>query len=190
MKARICVVLVSGLLASVGALPTTAQPAQSSAAPAVKAMTAHELAQMLTSPSAAEREEAFYQITNLAYRSPEVDLTPTIPVLTDIITNDPDERDRLTAVSALCAIGDESGMQRVRQRFTEEPSLVVQYVSVGALLDYYGPDAFENDAEARALAKNVLARKREAGRLAVRHRLHLWPRVLVGPLEVVPDSLR
>lgn len=80
-------------------------------------------------------------------------------------------------------IGDETGMQQVRQRFEQEPSLVVQYISVCALIDHYGPKAFGRDEEAVTLARNVLARKHTAER---RH-LQMVPRVIVEPLEVVQE---
>jgi hypothetical protein len=112
-----------------------------------------------------------------------------VPALLEIYGHDPDEAYRLAAVTALHSIGDEAGMKQVRQRFAEEPSLVVQYVSVCALIDLYGPKAFGRDREAVALARNVLARKHEAQRLADRRNLRMVPRVKVGPLEVMhPDS--
>jgi len=73
----------------------------------------------------------------------------------------------------------------------EEPSLIVQYVSVCTLIDHYGPKAFGRDEAAVMLARNVLARKHEAERLIGRRRLQVVPRVIIGPLEVIEaDSLQ
>lgn len=146
---------------------------------------------MLTMLDAQTRDEPFRLVVDLARGAPEVDLTPLVPILLDVYEQSPDEQYRLAAVSALHAIGSEQAMQQVRRRFDREPSLIVQYVSGCALIDLYGPKAFGRDKEALSLARNVLARKHEAQRLAHRRYQQMMPRVTVGPLEVVhPDSLQ
>ena len=166
LQTGLCVLLAIGLLTSAGASTAFAQSAHSPEAPAEDEATVSELVQMLASPIDAERDEALFQVTNHAYHSPDVDLTPAVPALVDIYQNDPDAVYRFAAVAALSAIGDETGMQVVRKRALQDPSLKVQYASIAALLDYYGPHVFGSDAEAVALANNVLARKQEFTRLA------------------------
>ena len=156
----LCIVVMGGVNT------VTAQSARPSEKTVEDIMTASELIQMLTSPIDAQRNRAFHLVTDLAYRSPEVDLTSTVPVLVDIYKNDPGKAYRLAAVSALYAIGDEAGMKQIRERVLQEPSLMVQYVSLSALLDYFGPGAFGADAEAVELARNILIRQQEASRLA------------------------
>lgn len=211
ISAGLCVLFMSSLLTSGSARTAEAQPTRGPEARGSEAVTStpadavtvsdtvtsQELAQMLTSPIAEKRSRAFHLVTDFAYRSPEVDLNPLVPTLVGLCKNDPDEKYRLAAVSALHALGDERGMEQLRQRFAEEPSLRVQFMSVRVLLDYYGADAFADDVEAATIANSVLARRREVVRLAKRQRLterrrlRMWPRVTAGPLEVVdPDSLR
>jgi HEAT repeat protein len=125
-----------------------------------------ELAQMLTSANDVQRIYALQRVTELAYHAPDVNLTAAIPALVGMYNKDPDKRYRLAAVSALHAIGDEHGMQQVRKRVLHEPSLSVQYAAVGALLHHYGPQAFGSDAKTVALARNIIARKEEAGHLS------------------------
>lgn len=190
LKAGLCVLFISVLLMGFSVPPATAQSAQNPERVA-DAATVHELARRIGSPNTEERRQALGRITDLAHFAPEVDLTPAVPALVEIYGNDPDEAYRLAAVVTLYLIGDERAMQGVRRRFVQEPSLIVQYASVCALIDLYGSDAFGRDREAIALARSVLTRKREAGRLAGRRYLQMWPRVTVGPLEVVPsDSLQ
>lgn len=168
LKTGLCVLFMSTLLAG-GTLGTaSAQSAHDSEATTEDGETVVQLTEMLASPIAEERDQAFQQVTDFAYRRPEIDLSPTVPVLVDIYKNDPDKTYRLAAVAALYVIGDEIGMEEVRQRFLKEPSVIVQYVSLTALLDHYGPQVFSEDAEAAALARNVLARKQEGKRLAQR----------------------
>jgi HEAT repeat protein len=115
----------------------------------------------------------------------------------DIYLDDPHIKYRRAAVAALFAIGDEAGMDEVLRHFAYDPSLLVQFASVCALIDHYGPDVFAGDAETAILARNVLDRREGAERLAGRQRLieqqrlRMWPRVTTGPLEIIEaDSLR
>lgn len=195
----LCVLLISCLPVSIGALTATAQPVDHSEATAPSSRdiapgdtaAISALVQTLTSPVVARRDRAFHQIRDLARRAPEIDLSAAVPSLVNAYINDPHEKYRLAAVVTLYLIGDETGMQQVRQRFVREPSLTVQYVSVATLLEYYGPGAFDEGAEGSALARNVLARKHEAERFVGRRHLQMLPRVVVGPLEVVEaDSLQ
>lgn len=146
--------------------PVAAQFAGDTGTMAETAAIDAELIQMLRSPDEGQRDSAFGRVTDLAYRSSEINLAPLVPILVDIYKNDSDSGYRLAAVSALYAIGDEAGMKQVRKRALQEPSLLVQYVSVSAVLDYFGPTAYGTDAEAVKLARNVLARTDEARRLA------------------------
>lgn len=164
IKTGLYVLFMGSLLMGSSAHTTAAQSTQHQAPPIADAAAVHELAERLTSPIKEECKQALWQITDLVYRRPEVDLGPTIPALMDIYLNDPDEKYRLWTVAALHAIGDESGMEQVRQRVLQEPSLQVQYVSIAALVDHYGPQAFGKDAEMEALAKNVLVRRQEVRR--------------------------
>jgi len=160
--------LCSVLVGSIGPM-ATAQPTQRSTANAPStenAETASELAERLASPIDVERFQALRQVVSQANFSPEVDLTPTVPALTTIYKDAPNERNRLVAVVALSAISTEAGLRQVRQRFLRDPSLMVQYVSLHALIDHYGPGVFAGNPEALILAENVLARKQEARRLA------------------------
>lgn len=171
LKAGLYVLFISALLTSACTLTASAQSVhnpEATMASAENEVTAAELAEMLTSPIAEERDRAFQQVTDFAYRRPEIDLGPTVPVLVEIYKNDPEKKYRLAAISALYAIGDESGLEQVRQRFLQEPSLHVQYVSLQVLVDHYGPEAFAGNPEAVALAKNILARTQESQRLAQR----------------------
>jgi hypothetical protein len=203
--AGLCVLLATGLVAGGSALEAEAQPRRSAetTAPAldpvtlIDTTTVEKLTQMLTSPHPEKRSRAFGQVISLGHHAPEVDLTPVVPVLIDIYLDDPSEKYRLAAVVALYFIGDERGMQQVLQRFVQEPSLIVQYISVCALIDHYGPQAFGRDEGTVTLARNVLARKHEAERLIRRQRLieqqrlRMWPRVTTGTLEIIEaDSLR
>lgn len=197
MQTGLCAVIISGLF--VGGLPMSvgsfavAQPVQNSGAKALPAdtVTVSELVRLLTSPIDARRDQAFHRMRELAQRVPDIDLSSAVPALVDTYKNDPDEKYRLAAVVTLYLIGDDVGMQEVRQHFAQEPSLTVQYVSVCTLIDRYGPRAFGGNREATALARNVLARKHAAQRLADRRNLRMVPRVTAGPLEVVPsDSLQ
>ena len=163
LHTRVCALLVVGLL--VGSwMPATAQSVRAPDALAADAATIAKLADMLASPVDAERYEALFHITNIAYRLPEVDLTPTVPSLVAIYQNHPKPNYRYAALSALHAIGDEAGMEAVRDGVFLEPSLRVQYVALAATLAHFGPQAFGSDVEAVALANNVFARRRAATR--------------------------
>jgi len=164
-KAGLGVLLIGALLAGVSVLPAAAQSTYASETSGGDA-TASELAQMLTSTVDSQRIRALQRVTELAYHTPDVDLAPTVPALVDIYNNDPDKRYRLAAVSALHAIGDEYGMKQIRKRVLREPSLSVQYAAVGALLHHLGPHAFSGEAGAVSVARNIIARKEEAGRLS------------------------
>lgn len=181
INARLCVLFISGLFISslpmsAGAFTFAAQPVYhpEPAAPLPEDTVAvSKLVQMLTSPIDAQRDRAFHQIRALAQHSPKIDLSTAVPALVSTYANDHNEKYRLAAVVTLYVIGDETGMQQVRRRFVQEPSLIVQYVSVCTLIDHYGPKAFGRDPETVTLARNVLARKHEAGRLAERRHLQL-----------------
>lgn len=163
IKAGLSVLLIGALLTGASVLPAAAQSAHIPETPAGD-VAVSELAQMLTSTVDAQRIRALQRVTELAYHTPDVDLTPAVPALVDIYNNDPDKRYRLAAVSALHAIGDEQGMRQVRERVLREPSLSVQYAAVGALLHHLGPYAFSGGDV--PIARNIIARKEEAGRLS------------------------
>lgn len=117
-----------------------------------------QLAEFLVSPIDEQRSQAFQLTTYFARFQPELDLEPTIPVLMEVYKSDPEEKYRLAAVGALHAIGDEDGMQQVRRLVFWQSSGRVQNVSLSALLDYYGPQTFENDEAAGALAETQIER--------------------------------
>ena len=146
-------------------LGSVVSPAAAQSQSSVATAELPELAEMLTSPIDTERFQALRQVRSLAKFSPEVDLTSTVPALTTIYNDDPNKKNRLVAVAALSTIGSEAAMRQVRKRFLQDPSLMVQYVSLSALVDHYGPDVFAGNRKELALAKNVLARRQEAGRL-------------------------
>lgn len=168
LRLALCGLFTCSLLIGSFGATATAQPSQNPTATVASdgdAVTTSELAKMLASPMNAERAEALRRVVVLARQSPEVDLTPTVSGLTTIYKDDPNDENRVVAVAALSVIGSEAGLRQVRTRFLRDPSLMVQYVSLHALIDHYGPDVFAGDRKELALAKNVLARKEEAGRL-------------------------
>lgn len=197
--------LATCLLAGGSILEAEAQPRRSAEAtapyldtgPLLDATAVKRLARMLTSPDPEKRNRAFDRVTSLGYHASNIDLTPAVPTLIDIYHNDPKEKYRRAAVAALYAIGDEAGMEQVRQHFAHDPSLSVQYASVCSLLDHYGPRAFDDDTKAAIIARNVIVRKNELDRLMgrqrliERQRLRMWPRITTGPLEIIEtDSLQ
>lgn len=147
-------------------LGSVVSPAAAQSQSSVATAELPELAEMLASPIDAERSQALRQVVTVAKFSPEVDLTSTVPALTTIYNDDPNEKNRLVAVAALSTIGSKAGLKQVRRRFLRDPSLRVQYVSLYALIDHYGRDVFAGNRKELALAKNVLARLQEAGRLS------------------------
>lgn len=169
LRTRVCALLVVGLLMG-SWMPATAQSVRAPNVLAADAATIAKLADMVASPVDAERYDALPEIINIAYRLPDVDLTPTVPGLVSIYQTHPIPNYRFAAVAALLAIGDEAGMQAVRDGVFLDPSLRVQYVAIQATLEHFGPQAFGSDAGAVALANNVLDRKQAASRLAMARR--------------------
>jgi len=166
LRVGVCTLLVGGLLAG-SWVPATAQPMRPPNTSATNAETVARLADQLTATVDAELFDALPQITNLAYRTSDLDLTPAVPALIVIYQSHPETSYRYAALGALHAIGDETGMQAVRDGVFLEPSLRVQYVALAATLAYFGPQAFGSDAEAVALANNVLARRNAAIRFGM-----------------------
>ncbi len=175
-KAVLCMLFACGVLTGAFARPAAAQPARDQAvtAPTGDSATVSQLVRMLVAPVDAQRDRAFQQVVQLAYYRPEVDLRPAVPVLVDIYNNDPQKKYRLAAVTALYAIGDEAGLQQVRERVLQEPSLFVQYISLKVLLAHYGPRMFAGDASTALRVQDVFHRWEEARRLA-RHQADLRP---------------
>jgi hypothetical protein len=191
MKTGLYALFIGSLFMSISAFTARAQSdhiLDRTAQPVVDTIAVSKLVRMIKSPIDAQRDSALHHVGDLTRRAPEVDLSFVVPALVATYKNDPNEKYRLAAVATLHLIGDETGMEQVRERFIQEPSLVVQYVSVCILIDYYGPTAFGSDREAVSLARNVLARKHEAQRLANSRHALVIPRVIVGPLEVVESD--
>lgn len=116
-----------------------------------------QLAESLESPLAGIRVGALENITALAREfGDEIDLKPVVPVLVDVFANDPDERCRLAAAAGLHAIGDDDGFFRMRRHIVSQESKRVQHVALAALMDKYGPEAFEGDQQMGRIAQSVL----------------------------------
>jgi len=122
------------------------------------------------------KRQALHHITYFAsFYEEKIDFSDAVPALVDLYKNDDDANVRLYALVALHTIGDRKGMQQVRDALHEQrwpPRL--QFVTLSALVDFYGADTFEMDREAATMAKNLI-------------RLYTpEPRIDVGPMEVLP----
>ena len=120
------------------------------------------------------KRDALQHITYFAsFYETGIDFSDTVPTLIDLYRNDNDADVRLFSLVALYAIGDESGMKQVRRSMYEQrwpPRL--QWVTMAALVSYFGPETFSMDREAAVIAQNLMDH-------------YTQPRVEVGPLEVV-----
>lgn len=120
------------------------------------------------------KRDALQHITYFAsFYEDGIDFSDTVPTLVDLYREDDDANVRLFALVALYAIGDERGMQQVRSSIYEQrwpPRL--QWVSMAALVSYFGPETFNMDREAAVMAQNLMD-------------YYTRPRIEVGPLEVV-----
>lgn len=122
-----------------------------------------QLAQSLTSPSAEIRGQALQLIVPLAQAFGEtVDLSPTVTPMVSIYAHDPDESNRVAALVALHALGDEGGMQHVRMGVAAQASPRVQHIALALLMDYYGPGTFAGAEDLAAIAESVLEQYRLA----------------------------
>lgn len=144
-------------LLAVFSFTATALYAQPSGSAADRGLPSHlrageQLAQVLTSPAADARAQGLTLANQYARLSPEVDLTPAVPALVAIYRNAASEQARISAAAALQAIGDESGMQALRDGVSAQASTRVQHVSLAALLAHYGPATFEDDPALLAVA--------------------------------------
>lgn len=120
------------------------------------------------------KRDALQHITYFAsFYENGIDFSDTVPTLVDLYRSDDDANVRLFALVALYAIGDERGMQQVRQSmYAQRWPPRLQWVSMAALVSYFGPETFEMDQEAAAIAQNLMD-------------YYTQPRIEVGPLEVV-----
>lgn len=120
------------------------------------------------------KRDALQHITYFAsFYENGIDFSDTVPTLLDLYRNDNDADVRLFALVALYAIGDEQGMMQVRRSLNAQrwPARL-QWVSMAALVSYFGPETFAMDREAAVMAQNLMDH-------------YTRPRVEVGPLEVV-----
>lgn len=120
------------------------------------------------------QQQALQHITYFAsFYEGKIDFSDAVPTLVKLYRKDDDANVRLYALVALYAIGDEGGMEQVRNALHAQrwpPRL--QLVTLAALTSHYGPETFRMDKEAAVMAENLM-----------RH--YTQPRVEVGPLEVV-----
>lgn len=127
----------------------------------------------LASPSEDVRRAALQHTAYFAsFYGDALDLTATLPELLEIYRSADDEQSRLLAVAALHAIGDESAMQELRNSvdldFDGGDRMRLQFVTMAALADYYGPGTFRGDDQAIRLARSLMD-------------YYLSPRVVVEP---------
>jgi hypothetical protein len=134
-----------------------------------------QLRQSLTSDNTFIRQQALHHITYFAtFYEEKIDFSDAVPTLVEMYREDDDANVRLHALVALYAIGDEKGMRQVRSSlYAQRWPPRLQLVTLSALVDYYGPETFEMDEEAAAMARNLIKYYTPK------------PRVEVGPLEVV-----
>lgn len=133
-----------------------------------------QLKASLESDNAGIKRDALQHITYFAsFYENGIDFSDTVPTLVDLYRNDDDADVRLFSLVALYAIGDENGMQQVRSSiYAQRWPPRLQWVTMAALVSYYGPETFEMDREAAMIAENLMA-------------YYSRPRIEVGPLEVV-----
>lgn len=134
-----------------------AQPKSAPQPPGIWSMfIGQQLSQSLESPTAEIRQIALEQVLQLKHTyAAELDLTPVVPHLVAIFTNDPDPQCRLAAVVAIHTLGDEEGMQHVWAKVHRQTDKRVQYAAVAALIDHYGADAFRTDPTLTAIAAEL-----------------------------------
>lgn len=120
------------------------------------------------------RAQALHHITYFAsFYEEKIDFSDAVPTLVNLYRNDRDANVRLFALVALHTIGDEKGMREVRNSVAEQrwPPLL-QFVSLSALVDYYGAETFSMDKEAQRMAERLIKLYKPK------------PGIEVGPLEV------
>ena len=117
-----------------------------------------QLSELLQSPIAEVRRKALGHIITMTHAfGDELDLRGAVPALVTVYREDADEQCRLAAVVGLHALGDEGGMQQVRQGVASEPSKRVQHTALALLMDHYGPETFEGDESMARVAASVQA---------------------------------
>lgn len=119
--------------------------------------------------------QALQHITYFAsFYKNKIDFSDSVPTLVDLYRKDDDANVRLFALVALHTIGDKNGMREVRNSLDDQrwpPRL--QFVTLSALLDYYGPETFDMDTRAAAMASKVIEFYTPT------------PRIEVGPMEMM-----
>lgn len=119
--------------------------------------------------------QALQHITYFAsFYKGKIDFSDAVPTLVDLYRKEDDANVRLFALVALHTIGDKSGMREVRNALYEQrwpPRL--QFVTLAALVDYYGPETFEMDTRAAEMAEKVIEYYTPK------------PKIEVGPMEMV-----
>ena len=88
---------------------------------------------------AESREQALQEVIYIATRfSEKGTFNKVVAPLVGVYIFDKNKNHRLMALSALHAIGDKYGMQRLRELVNDEPSEQVRRLTRRALSDYYG----------------------------------------------------
>lgn len=133
-----------------------------------------QLTASLDSDSPKIRELALRHIIYFAsFYGDNIDFSDAVPTLVRLYREDDDADVRFYAVVALHAIGDERGMRQVRRSLhLQQWPPRLQFITIAALVSYYGPEYFKMDREAARLAEDLM-------------KLYMRPQVEVGPLEVV-----
>lgn len=115
------------------------------------------LVRALQSASSDTRAEALNRMLTLAYGSPDgVDLSPAIPDLLTIASEDLDVRLRISALRAIEASGDEGAMAALRSSVEREVDPMARRVRFWILHNHYGADVLRDDARFTRFAQSVL----------------------------------
>ncbi|GIV58517.1 MAG: hypothetical protein D6746_11540 [Bacteroidetes bacterium] len=121
------------LLLGLTALPAAAQPVPS---PVWRANIADHLALSLRSPRPGVRAATMQLILDLDRQRPDLDLSAAVDPLLDIYGGDRDASFRLMALSALRALENPYGMERLADLVQHERSPTVRRVTLKTLADY------------------------------------------------------
>ncbi len=101
--------------------------------------TDRQFASALKSRNDAVREQALRDVIYIAkFHGEKVTFKKVVSPLLNVYIFDKEVNHRLMTLSALHAIGDAYGMQRLRELVNDEPAEQVQRLTRRALADYYG----------------------------------------------------
>ena len=96
-----------------------------------------QFALSLKSPIEAVRQQTLQDVIYIAhYHRDKVTLKKVVSPLLNIYLFDKDERYRIMAIAALCALDDPYGMQRLREEVSSVRSERVKQLTLAALADY------------------------------------------------------